>query len=120
MLLLCSPRGCLSQRCSKGAALVSSIVCLFFFFFLTEMSMSCRYTEKKEAAAGKHAVTGPAPPTSAQRELSNGADETLRHFSLLWFFVVPTMGALHSKDLSLPSIAKFRELATGSISLDKT
>lgn len=85
---------------------------------LTEMLMSCRYTEEK-AAARKPTRTGPTP-TPSQRELSDGTDETLRLYcSLPWFFLVPTMGALHSKELPLPPIAKFKELATGLISLDK-
>lgn len=82
------------------------------------MSMSCRYTEEKTTAAGT--VAGPAPqPTSAKRELSDGTDETLTCF-LPWFFLVPTMGALNSKELPLPHIAKFKELATEMISLDNT
>lgn len=39
--------------------------------------------------------------------------------SLPWFFLVPTMGALHSKELPLPHIAKFKELATETTLMDK-
>lgn len=47
--------------------------CLFVFL---------RYTEEETTAAGKPAATGPAAPSSTQRELSDGADETLRDITL--------------------------------------
>lgn len=103
--------------CRKGEALVCSIPHPCFGASLR--CLSCRNTEKEKTAACKSAVTGPTPLPSAERELSNGTDETLRDCSLPWFFLVPTMGALHSKELPLPYIAKFKELATGLISLDK-
>lgn len=37
--------------------------------------MFCRYPEEEKAATGK--PTGTTAPTSAERELSNGTDETL-------------------------------------------
>lgn len=81
---------------------------------------TARYAEKETTAASQSTASGPARTPSAKRELSNGTDETLRHWSALCLgSLVPTMGALHSKELPLPHIAKFKELATGSISLDK-
>ncbi len=57
----------------------------FLAFIVPYFCLSCRYTEKEKTAAGKPTVTGPgpAPPPSAQRELSNGTDETLRRWSAL-------------------------------------
>lgn len=42
-----------------------------------------RYTEEETTAAGKPAATGPAALSSAQRELSDGTDETLRDITLV-------------------------------------
>ena len=53
------------------------------------MLLSCRYAEEEEAAAGAAAGSGsasgpgPAPPPPAQRELSDGPNETLRTGSAL-------------------------------------
>lgn len=52
----------------------SSVVCFVF---------SLRYTEEEATAARKPAATGPAALPSAQAELSDGTDETLRDVTLV-------------------------------------
>ena len=72
-------------------------------------STTSRHTEEEESPAGQQPpVPGPppaAPPASAQRELPDGSDETLRQPGFpLFALVLPSayvLGALHSKELPL-------------------
>lgn len=63
------------------------VSCFFVrFFFQIKYGCFCfflRYTEEETTAAGKPAATGPAALSSAQRELSDGTDETLRDITLV-------------------------------------
>lgn len=58
----------------------------------------CRHFKEEETATAHSA----APASEAPRELSNGTHATLMQL-LPWFFLVPTVGKLHSKEKPVKS-----------------